>query len=96
MFAGGEAAQHNAGEGEEGYQVARQDHGPGSPGVVGEKDSNTGHQVEVTNHNLVKKHISLEISVTFPVKSVYTVLFGKLNQSSCHTFKVNRMRSFIA
>ena len=36
MFASGEAAQHNAGEGEEGHQVARQDHGPGSPGVVGE------------------------------------------------------------
>ena len=49
MFPSEKTSQGEAGDGEEGHQVAGEDHEPGPPGVVGEEDSHTGHQVEVTN-----------------------------------------------
>ena len=76
MFPSGEAAHHQAGHWEEGHQVARDEHGPGSPGVVGEQDSNTGHQVEVTNHNLkIKQHFYQNICYISGKKCLLSVLW---------------------
>ena len=52
MFPSGETAQSNAAHGEQRDELAGEEHGPGSPGVVRQQDQHAGHQVEVANHSL--------------------------------------------
>ena len=70
MFPSGETSQSDAGDGEERDELAGEDHGPGSPGVVRQQDQHAGRQVEIANHSLAILNKRKDLFYYF--RSLYT------------------------